>query len=74
MALSFESDIRPLFTEDDVMCMSSFGFDMSSYEDVRENADVIFERLEDKSMPPGEPWSDDNIALFRDWMEEGMPA
>lgn len=74
MALSFANDIRPLFTEDDVMCMSSFGFDLSSYEDVKDNADVIYERVEDKTMPPGEPWSDEQIAMFKQWMDDGMPA
>lgn len=74
MALSFETDIKPLFSEDDVMCMSSFGFDLASYEDVRDQADVIFERVEDKSMPPGDPWPDERIALFKQWMDEGMPA
>lgn len=74
MALSFENDIKPLFTEDDLMCMSSFGFDLSDYDDVVEVAEMIYERVEDRSMPPDEPWPDDRIALFRQWIDEGMPA
>lgn len=73
MATSYERDIKPLFTEDDAMCMSSFGFDLGTYEDVKEYAESIYERLEDRSMPPDEPWPDDRIALFKQWMDEGMP-
>ena len=35
MALSFATDIRPLFRDDpDVETMKAFGMDLSSYEDV----------------------------------------
>ena len=47
--VGFESDIRPLFRPDDVDAMS-FAFDLSSYEDVRANADDIYARLADGSM------------------------
>lgn len=73
MALSFQKDIRPLFTEEDILCMSSFGFDLGSARDVRDQIDVIFERIEDRTMPPGNPWPDEHIARFRQWMDEGMP-
>src|SRR5438874_10691236 len=42
--VTFAQDIRPLFRDRDVRSMS-FAFDLSSYEDVRTNAEEIYERL-----------------------------
>ena len=69
---SFEGDIRPLFRPDDVGVMS-WAFDLASYESVKENADEIYERVADGSMPCDEPWPEDRVALFREWIDEGMP-
>jgi len=70
---SFERDIRPLFREDDRQAME-FAFDLHSYEDVRENAAGILERLEDGSMPCDGEWPDERVARFRTWMGAGTPA
>jgi hypothetical protein len=70
--VSFEADIRPLFRPDDAEAMS-WAFDLDSYEDVRENAGAIYERLADGSMPCDEPWPDDQVQRFRDWIEAGTP-
>lgn len=72
MALSFANDIRPLFRPRDINCMTDFGFELSKLSDVRMNAGMIYERLADKSMPTDKPWSDETIALFKQWMDEGM--
>jgi len=48
------------------------GLDLSSYEDVKAQAQVIFSRLEDGSMPCDEPWPEDQIAKFKSWIDEGM--
>jgi hypothetical protein len=42
--LRFERDVLPLFRSEDVDAMS-FAFDLSSYEDVCENAEEIHSRL-----------------------------
>jgi hypothetical protein len=42
-APGFERDIRPLFRSKDIESMSG-AFDLSSYEDVRNNADRIYQR------------------------------
>jgi hypothetical protein len=68
---SFERDIRPLFRTDDREAME-FAFDLHSYEDVRENAGGILERLEDGSMPCDGEWPEERVALFRAWMDEGL--
>jgi hypothetical protein len=73
MALSFAADIRPLFRDSpDVEVMKNFGLDLSSYDDVKAQAEAIYERLEDGSMPCDEPWPKEQIARFKQWMDEGM--
>jgi hypothetical protein len=68
---SFAVDIAPLWREDDVESML-FAFDLRSYEDVRENAEDIWDRLDDGSMPCDEQWPDERVAVFRAWIDAGM--
>ncbi len=68
---SFARDIRPLFRDDDREAME-FAFDLHSFEDVRENAAAILERLEDGSMPCDGEWPEEQVARFRAWMDEGL--
>lgn len=73
MALSFGADIRPLFRQKDIDCMKDFGgFDLGRAGDVRANAASIYRRLAAKDMPDDGAWSDENIAKFKQWMDEGM--
>ena len=73
MALSFAGDIRPLFRDSpDVDGMKKYGLDLSSYEDVRAQAGVIYALLENGSMPCDGLWPEEQIELFKQWMEEGM--
>jgi hypothetical protein len=69
--VSFERDIRPLFREGDVESMSSV-FDLSSYQDVRANADAIYERLADGSMPCDGGWPAEQVQHFRTWIDTGF--
>ena len=72
MALSFATDIRPLFRDSpDVDTMKRMGLDLSSYEDVKANAEGIHSRLEDGTMPCDEPWPKQQVSLFKQWMDEG---
>ncbi len=71
--VSFGRDIRPLFRDKDIDSMKDFGdFDLSKVSDVRANAANIYQRLLDKDMPCDAPWSDQNIARFKLWMDSGM--
>lgn len=70
--VTFETDIRPLFRDDDRDAMS-WAFDLGSFEDVREYAEAVYERLEDGSMPCDEPWPEERVQLFRDWIDAGTP-
>jgi hypothetical protein len=68
---SFAADIAPLWREDDVESML-FAFDLRSYEDVKENAEDIWDRLDDGSMPCDEEWPAERVSLFRSWIDGGM--
>jgi hypothetical protein len=70
---TFSADIRPLFRDSDVAAMSAM-FDLSSYDDVRANADAIYGRLSDGSMPCDGAWPEDQVATFGAWIDAGMPA
>jgi hypothetical protein len=69
----FDRDIKPLFRESDRDSMD-FAFDLWRYDDVRANAQHILERLEDGTMPCDQEWPQEQVALFRRWIEGGMPA
>jgi hypothetical protein len=72
---SYALHLRPLFTEDQRQCMlpGPRGFDLTRFEDVRDRAELIFSRLDDRSMPADDtgPWPDEWIQLFRRWIDEG---
>ena len=77
---SFQTDIRPLFTERDIQGMSK-AFNLASYDDVKKHADAIYDRIRGIGgavMPPppprGEgPWPQSRIELFAKWMADGFP-
>jgi hypothetical protein len=71
-SLSYESDIRALFRDKDRARME-WAFDLWRYEDVRDNADAILERLEDGDMPCDGEWPAEQIETFRKWVEAGSP-
>jgi hypothetical protein len=72
--LSFERDVRPLFRERDRGSMREVaGFDLWARADVVEHSQAILQRLEDGSMPCDQAWPDEQVALFRRWVEAGMP-
>ena len=73
-SLSFERDVKPLFRERDRGAMQNVaGFDLWSHDDVREHSQAILGRLEDGSMPCDQAWPKDQVALFRRWVDAGMP-
>ncbi|MGB2890842.1 MAG: hypothetical protein WBC04_24385 [Candidatus Acidiferrales bacterium] len=73
MALSFAKDIRPLFRDTpDVASMKKYGLDLSSFSDVKAQAQSIHTTLLEGTMPCDGAWPEDHIALFKRWMDEGM--
>jgi len=69
---SFAKDVRPLFRAKDINSMKK-AFDLSSYDDVRSHADAILGRVAAGSMPCDGPWPQEQVDVFRRWVEEGMP-
>ena len=70
---SFARDIQQLFRESDREAME-FAFDLWDFDDVRTNAQAILERLTGGTMPCDEEWPEEQLALFRRWIEARMPA
>ncbi len=77
---SFQTDIRPLFTERDIEGMRK-GFNLDSYDDVKKACRrAIYDRIRGIGgavMPPppprGEgPWPQSRIELFAKWMADGF--
>jgi hypothetical protein len=74
MAVSFASDIRPLFRDSpDIDTMKEYGLDLSSYEDVKSQSAKIYAALADGSMPCDGAWPNQHLELFKQWMDSGMP-
>jgi hypothetical protein len=77
---SFQTDIRPLFTQRDIDGMRK-GFNLESYDEVKNHAAAIYDRIRGIGgalMPPpppkGEgPWQQSRIELFAKWMADGCP-
>ena len=70
--VSFALHIRTLFTVSQTQCMSRM-IRLNDYNDMKANAERVFARLADESMPAdsSRPWPDEWIALFRRWIDEG---
>jgi hypothetical protein len=69
-ALSFASDIKPLFRESDREAMQA-AFDLWSVADVRRHGEAIAAAVRNGSMPCDGPWPEDQVALFDRWLAEG---
>jgi hypothetical protein len=76
MALSFATDIRPLFRDGDIECMKPGGVDLDdpAWMCVPVNAQSVYSSVSGGSMPPDEPWPADRVSLFKRWMDAGCPA
>jgi hypothetical protein len=49
-------------------------FDLSSYDEVKANADAIYGSVKAGTMPPGRPWTEEMCATFKAWQDQGCPA
>ena len=80
MSISFQADIRPLFTERDILGMIK-GFNLASYDEVKAHVAAIYDRIRGIGgavMPPppprGEgPWPQSRVDLFARWVADGCP-
>jgi hypothetical protein len=72
--VSFEKDIVPVFRQFRASMM--WRFDLTKYEDVKSNADAIYDQISQNGMPPPPypPLTDEQVQTFKMWMNEGFPA
>ncbi len=77
MTTSFANDILPLFTTMDIDHMRPSGVSLDDYGYMSQpaHADRVYETVSSGAMPPpssGEPpWSPDQVALLKAWMDGG---
>ena len=77
VAVGFNTDILPLFTSMDIDHMRHAGVSLDdfSYMSDPANASAVYETVSTGAMPPsasGEPrWSEDQVQLFKAWMDDG---
>ena len=70
-AVGFEQHVKPLFRERDRKSMK-FAFDLWSYDDVRNNAQAILERVKAGTMPCDGAWPSKWVEVFERWTQSGM--
>jgi truncated hemoglobin YjbI len=71
-AVSFNKHIKPLFRPMDRQSMK-FAFDLWSYDDDKEHANAILQRLQKGSMPCDGAWPQEKVEVFERWVKSGMP-
>lgn len=75
--VSFANDIQPIFAQ--FVAQMRWRFDLTRYEDVRENSAMIYAFISssdpDGRMPPPpfEPLTDAQVSQFKTWMDTGYP-
>lgn len=69
--ISFQNDILPIFYT--WKSRMTWRLDLTSYKDVKENASIIYDQIVSKSMPPPPypPLTDEQIEMFKQWMNTG---
>lgn len=75
MAITWNDPIKSYFSSSDIGHMKQVQpqIDLANYASVKDNAVLIYQRVADKTMPPGSPWKDEWIANFKTWVEAGTP-
>ena len=73
---SFEHDIRPLFTETDMLTMGERNVFLGDYDFMKlpANAKMVLAYVSgerDKRMPP-QGWPADKLKTFRSWINDGL--
>jgi hypothetical protein len=73
MALSFQTDIAPIFGP--FVAQMIWRFDLSNYNHVKANAPLIYTFITQGNMPPAPypPLRTEDIATFAAWMAQGCP-
>jgi len=83
MPVTYANDIAPKFRPQDIACMDPRGIDLDSADFMCDptatfgfadhgNAQHVYARLSDGSMPPDAPWPGDWLATYQSWMTDGF--
>jgi hypothetical protein len=83
MAITYTNDIQPKFRPKDTMCMGPRGIQLTNADWMCDpgssfgfadhgNARHVYDRLNDKSMPPDGSWSQDWLNTYQAWMTGGF--
>ena len=67
----YSEHIKSLFRQKDRQSMK-WAFDLWSYQDVRNHAPDILERLQAGTMPCDGAWPREQVDVFQRWVESGM--
>jgi hypothetical protein len=79
MAVSFKEDILPLFTSMDIQHMQQRNVPLDDYDYMSQpdNASSVYQQVSTGQMPPSwsgeQPWSQEQVGLFKEWMADGYP-
>ncbi len=46
---------------------------LDSYDSVKAHASIIYRRVSLGEMPPGSPWSQEQVDKFKQWMDDQYP-
>ena len=82
MAVSYATQIKPLFRKNDIACMKGFGVKLDNYAYMSNpaNAERVYFKLSpaaEEEDPPRMPedgayWPDEQLALYKQWMDDGF--
>jgi hypothetical protein len=72
--LTYAHDIRPLFRDRDIACMTPRRIKLGdpTWMCVAANAQRVFDVLQAGVMPPDGKWPDDKLTIFKNWMDTGL--
>jgi hypothetical protein len=73
-ALTYSHDIRPLFRPMDIACMVPRGklLDNAQWMCTLAHAQQVFNAVSNGDMPPDGRWPPERVALFKQWMDQGL--
>jgi hypothetical protein len=77
VSVSFEKDIAPVFRQFRGSMM--WRLDLTKFEDVKANAAMIYSQIVPNEgsvgmpPPPYPPLTNEQVASFKSWMDEGFP-
>ena len=70
--MSFETDIKPLFREQDRTAMLG-RFDLWNYDDVKKHSFAIVAAVDAGTMPCDGRWAPEQVQTIQKWVAAGSP-